>query len=295
MPANRTRFSPALDESNRASLEAEQRWADVSGGRLRYLVQGGGTPFVLLHGIVASSFSFRLIASDLSREFRVYLPDLRVAGADASLKATATRILQLLDQAGIESADVLGSSHGGAVAMELAAMAAHRVRRLILVSPANPFARGYQRVVNFYLSRPGGIFIRLAPFAPIPIWEYAIKRMCGASSILPPGIGVGYRQPLRERGMTAHIRSSLQTFITEIEALRPKLSELRNMPTLLIWGDRDPVVELESGHQLQQILGAEMVVMPGIGHLPYEENPEEFSRIVLGFLAIGSSGDRVIG
>ncbi|HEU5233298.1 MAG TPA: alpha/beta hydrolase [Terriglobales bacterium] len=294
MPANRTQSSSARDASDTASPEAEERWADVSGGKLRYLAQGTGAPLVLLHGIVASSFSFRLVSPDLSRDFRLFIPDLRVAGADASLRPTATRILQLFAREGIESADLLGSSHGGAVAMELAATAAHRIRRLILVSPANPFARGYHRVVNFYLSRPGGIFIRLAPFAPVPIWEYAIKRMCGESSILALGIGAGYRQPLRERGITGHIRSSLQTFITEVEALRPKLSELRNIPTLLIWGDHDPVVELESGHQLQQALGAKMVVMPGIGHLPYEENPEEFSRIVLKYLGIGSSGHRVI-
>jgi pimeloyl-ACP methyl ester carboxylesterase len=283
-------MSSARDASGTASLEPEERWADVSGGKLRYLTQGTGAHLVLLHGIVASSFSFRLVSPDLSRDFRLFLPDLRVAGADASLRATATRILQLLDREGIESADLLGSSHGGAVAMELAAMAAHRVRRLILVSPANPFARGYRRVVNFYLSRPGRIFIRLAPFAPIPIWDYAISRMCGETSRLPRRIGMGYRQPLRERGMTAHIRSSLKTFIAEIEALREKLSELRKIPTLLIWGDRDPVVELDSGLQLQQALGAELVVMRGIGHLPYEESPEEFSRIVLEYLR-----NRVIG
>ncbi|HKR30725.1 MAG TPA: alpha/beta hydrolase [Terriglobales bacterium] len=266
----------------------------MSGGRLRYLVQGTGAPLLLLHGIVASSFSFRLVSRELSREFRLFVPDLRVAGADASLRATATRILELLDHECIESADLLGSSHGGAVAMELTAMAPERIRRLILVSPANPFARGYHRVVNFYLSRPGGIVIRLAPFAPIPIWEYAMQRMCGRTSRLATEMALGYRQPLRERGMTTHIRSSLQTFTAEIEALREKLPDLRKIQTLLIWGDSDPVVELGSGHQLQQALGAEMAVMPGIGHLPYEESPEKFNRIVLNYLRIGPSGDRVI-
>jgi len=266
----------------------------VSGGRLRYLVQGTGAPLLLLHGIVASSFSFRLVSRELSREFRLFVPDLRVAGADASLRATATRILELLDHECIESADLLGSSHGGAVAMELTAMAPERIRRLILVSPANPFARGYHRVANFYLSWSGGIVIRLAPFAPIRIWEYAMQRMCGRTSRLATDMALGYRQPLRERGMTTHIRSSLQTFIAEIEALREKLPDLRKIQTLLIWGDSDPVVELDSGHQLQQALGAEMAVMPGIGHLPYEESPEEFSRIVLNYLRIGPSGDRVI-
>lgn len=247
-------------------------------------MQGSGVPLVLLHGIVASSFSFRLIAPELSRKFRLYLPDLRVAGADASLKATASRILQLLDHVEVDSVNLLGSSHGGAVAMELSAMAPQRVQRLILVSPANPFARGYHRIVRFYLSRPGGMFIRLAPFAPVLIWEYAMRRMCGRASRLATDIGVGYREPLRQSGMTAHIRSSLQTFISEIEALREKLPELSKIPTLLIWGDRDPVVEFDSAGQLQQALGAEMVVMPGVGHLPYEEAPQEFSRIVLKYL-----------
>jgi len=282
--------SPAFDQSKTASLEADERWAVVSGGRLRYLVQGSGPPLVLLHGIVASSFSFRLVSPELSRDFRLYLPDLRVAGADASLKATASRILELLDHTGIHRANVLGSSHGGTVAMELSAMAPNRVQRLILVSPANPFARTYQRVVKFYLSAPGAVFMRLAPFGPIPLWNYAIRRMCGEASRLVPGTGLGYRQPLRERGMTTHIRSSLRTFIDEIEALRSKLPDMRKIPTLLIWGDRDPVVELDSGRQLQQALGAEMAIMSGIGHLPYEENPEEFNRIVLEFLR-----NRVIG
>ena len=283
-------MSPTFDRLKTASLEPEERWASVCGGKLRYLVQGSGPPVILLHGIVASSFSFRLIAPQLSQEFRLYLPDLRVAEADASLRATATRILELLDQAAIESACILGSSHGGAVAIELSAMAPERIRRLILVSPANPFARNYQRVVNFYLSRPGAVFIRLAPFAPIPLWDYAMRRMCGKASRLAPDVGVGYRQPLRERGMTSHIRSSLQTFNAEIEALRPKLSSLRKIPILLVWGDCDPVVELDSGRQLQQALGAKMVVMRGIGHLPYEESPEKFSQIVLEFLK-----NRVIG
>ena len=174
--------------------------------------------------------------------------------------------------------------------MQLAASAPERVRRLILVSPANPFARAYHRIVKFHLSGPGGIFIRFAPFAPVPIWEYAIRRMCGEITRLPADIGLGYRQPLREAGMTAHIRSSLKTLVADTQALGESLRHLSKIPTLLIWGDRDPVVELDSGRQLQRALAAEMAIMPGVGHLPYEERPEEFSRIVLEFLR-----NRVIG
>jgi pimeloyl-ACP methyl ester carboxylesterase len=67
---------------------------------------------------------------------------------------------------------------------------------------------------------------------------------------------------------------------------------------VLVWGDRDPVVELESGHRLQQALAAEMEVMRGVGHLPYEENPTEFNRIVRHYLRkprTGPSDDRTMG
>jgi pimeloyl-ACP methyl ester carboxylesterase len=84
--------------------------------------------------------------------------------------------------------------------------------------------------------------------------------------------------------MIPHIVSSLKTLMADVEALRPKLAAISRIPTLLIWGDRDPVVELESGRRLQQALAAEMEVMTGVGHLPYEESPAEFNRIVLAYL-----------
>jgi pimeloyl-ACP methyl ester carboxylesterase len=90
--------------------------------------------------------------------------------------------------------------------------------------------------------------------------------------------------------MIPHIVSSLRTLTADIDALRPKLAAISRIPTLLIWGDRDPVVELESGHRLQQALAAEMEVMTGVGHLPYEEDPSEFNRIVRQYLRKSESG-----
>ena len=54
----------------------EERWASVSSGRVRYLVGGRGRPLLLLHGIAASSFSFRFNCPELMREFCVFVPDL---------------------------------------------------------------------------------------------------------------------------------------------------------------------------------------------------------------------------
>jgi len=262
----------------------EERWAPVANGRTRYLVGGTGSPLVLLHGIVASSFSFRFTFDELGRHFQLFVPDLRIVGLDGGLAATAGRLVQLLDHAGIDKADILGSSYGGAVAIELAAQAPHRLRRMILVSPANPFAENYKRVVRFYLSPLGSIFIRLAPMMPAGLWDYGIGRMCAFPRRLAAGTGTGYREPLRIMGAPQNIRSTLKTFSVEIAGLLPRLSDIAKTPSFLIWGDRDPVVELESGHRLQKALRSRMAIMAGIGHLPYEENPTDFNHIVLGLL-----------
>jgi pimeloyl-ACP methyl ester carboxylesterase len=276
----------------------EERWAAVSGCRLRYLVGGSGASLVLVHGIAASSFSFRLNCAELMRDFRLYIPDIRIPSADGSLAATALRLRDFLDHLGIRRSHILGSSHGGSVVMELAALSPERFGRMVLVSPTNPFAENYKKVVRFYLSGVGGIFVRLAPLMPGRAWDYGISRMYADRKRISAGTGIGYALPLRQRGMIPHILSSLRTLTTDIEALRPKLAAISKVPTLLVWGDRDPVVELESGHRLQQALAAEMEVMRGVGHLPYEENPTEFNRIVRHYLRkprTGPSDDRTMG
>jgi pimeloyl-ACP methyl ester carboxylesterase len=269
----------------------EERWATISGGHLRYLVGGKGRPLLLVHGIAASSFSFRFNCPELMREFRVFVPDLmsvesseRIAGMDGSLFATARRLAEFLESLGLQRASILGSSHGGSVVLRLAALAPERFERLLLVSPANPFARQYRAVVKFYLSSVGRMFIRLAPFTPGRIWDYGIGRMYANPRGMAAGTGIGYARPLREKGTTQYLLSCLETFNEDIEGLSDQLTTLAGIPTLLIWGDRDPVVEIESGYQLQKALGAEMVVMRGIGHLPYEEAPQEFNRILLDYL-----------
>lgn len=258
---------------------------------MRYLVGGTGKPLVLVHGIAASSFSFRLNWAELTRRFRVFVPDLinlqrtfPAVPLDCSLRGNALRMRDFLDDASLQKAAILGSSHGGAVSMELAGFAPERFERMILVSPANPFARRYHRILDFYLTTIGGIFVRLVRFMPGRAWSYGIGRMYGDPNRMVAGTGLGYARAMRPRGTTRQILDSLKTFADDVENLRPKLPAIAKIPTLIVWGDRDPVVEVQSGYELQKELGAELAVMHDVGHLPYEESPEEFNRIVIEWL-----------
>ena len=70
--------------------------------------------------------------------------------------------------------------------------------------------------------------------------------------------------------------------LRELEALLPKL---QGIPTLLMWGSKDPAVYVSSMEPLARYFpNAERVVFPGIGHLPYEECIEEFNRALIEFL-----------
>ena len=73
----------------------------------------------------------------------------------------------------------------------------------------------------------------------------------------------------------------------ELEAAMPRIAHI---PTLLVWGSKDRVVDPGSAERLrQQFKDVRLEVIPGAGHLPQEECPQEFCRIVADFLARLSS------
>src|SRR5207245_5106801 len=105
-----------------------------------------GRPLLLIHGLVGSARNWRQNIEELSGSATVYAIDLlnmgqsaRVPGLDATLEATADYLARWMDAVGLAEVDVAGHSHGGAIAMLLAAHHPQRVGKLILFAPANPF------------------------------------------------------------------------------------------------------------------------------------------------------------
>jgi pimeloyl-ACP methyl ester carboxylesterase len=67
--------------------------------------------------------------------------------------------------------------------------------------------------------------------------------------------------------------------------LEATLPRIRDYPTLLMWGTRDHAVDFQSAERLRRnFRDAGLVVLEGIGHLPYEEAPEDFNRALIEFL-----------
>jgi pimeloyl-ACP methyl ester carboxylesterase len=77
----------------------------------------------------------------------------------------------------------------------------------------------------------------------------------------------------------------LRTWSRDLEELRTALPRIAHIPTLLVWGGSDAAVQPSSSEPLkQQFRDCRVLMFDGVGHLPYEEVPEEFNLAVAEFL-----------
>ena len=266
--------------------DIEEGFVLVDGKKVHYHRAGNGRPLLLLHGLVGSARNWRQNISFLASHATVFAVDHfnmgeseRVPGLDASLAATADRVAACMDALGLAEADIAAHSHGGAVAMMLAARHPDRVRRLILFAPANPFCDLGRQLIRFYQTRFGVWFARLIPLAPRLLKATALSRMYGDPSRVEEGALEGYTAGLSVPGTIDHVLQIVHRWSVDMGLLREALPEVAGKPTLLIWGDRDRAVGLSSARELQRILSrASLMVIPGVGHIAFEEMPDICNR-----------------
>ena len=185
----------------------EECWMDLDGARLRYLRAGSGPALVLLHGLLGYSFSWRYTMPVLAKYATVYAPDMlgtgfsdRVPGLDCHMGASADRLLRFVQKLGIPSFDLLGTSHGGAVAMMAAAASADgasspRLKRLVLVAPVNPYSPHGKRLAPFFGSSVGAILFRLTVARTTVLYRSFLQRLYGD----PKRISKGTLEATRRR------------------------------------------------------------------------------------------------
>ena len=272
------------------TFRVENSTVMVDGMRLHYCRAGHGPALVLVHGLVGSARNWEQNIEFLARYRTVYALDLanmgeseRVAGIDPGLEASADRIAACMDAIGIAQADMAGHSHGGAVCMMLASRHPQKVRRLVLFAPANPFCELGRPLINFYQTPVGKFFARRLTRLPRMVQRVALGRMYGDPKRIHEGALEGYTDGINV-GMIEHVLGIVRMWATDMKLLRGVLNELAGLPTLLIWGDRDRAVGLQSGEVLANLLGARLLVIPGVGHLPFAETPEVCNRAVRDWL-----------
>ncbi|HVR24264.1 MAG TPA: alpha/beta hydrolase [Candidatus Polarisedimenticolia bacterium] len=275
----------------------EECWMDVEGARMRYLRAGSGRALILLHGLLGYSFSWRYAMPALAPYATVYAPDMmgagfsdRPIGIDHSMRGTAKRLLRFIAELGVTSFDLLGTSHGGAVAMVAAAECLSgntglHLRRLVLVAPVNPYSAHGRNLAPFFGTPYGAALFRVAIARMTFLYPFWHARMYGDRRRIPPGALEGYMAPLAKPGLFEHALSIVRTWTRDLRELETALPKLASIPTLLIWGSDDTAVDASSAEPLAKFFpNSKSIIFPGIGHLTYEECPEEFNQALIEFL-----------
>jgi pimeloyl-ACP methyl ester carboxylesterase len=280
-----------------ASPGTDECWMDFDGAHLRYLRAGSGRALILLHGLLGYSFSWRYTMPALAPYATVFAPDMmgagfsdRPEGIDHSVRGTARRVLQFIARLGISSFDLLGTSRGGTVAMMAAAECVSgntglHLGRLILVAPVNPYSAHGRWLAPFAGSNLGVPLFRLGMARMSFLYPYFHARLYSDRGRIPPGTLEGYTAPLAKPGLFEHALSIVRTWTEDLRELKATLPLLESIPTLLMWGSKDSAVYASSAEPLRKYFpNSKLIVFPGVGHLPYEECPEEFNRALVEFL-----------
>jgi len=248
----------------------------VDGVGIHYLEAGEGPALLLIHGLGASTFTFRRILPELARRFRVVAVDLKGFGfserpaGDYTLSAQAALVGQVMDQMGIEKASVLGHSMGGAVAMRLALACPDRIERLILASSASDLELGH-RIWG------AAVIGRLLPLAaPFTLHNRRFRELSLKSGYCDPDrctedVIEGYMQPGRVRGYLRALGNTMAHWRRD-PPLRP--ADV-TQPTLILWGAEDRWLPPSRGERLHRLIpDSRLALVGGGGHLFLEEQPE---------------------
>lgn len=270
----------------------EEAFVDVVGARVYYLHAGSGRPMLLIHGLLGSSANWRNNIIALAQHASVYAIDMvnmgrsqRVEGLDTGLRATANRIVAVMDALALTEADIVAHSYGGAVALMLAALHPRRVRRLILFAPANPYCHASDLMARIYSTPWGGFLAYMLPYLPAPIQRIALGEMYGGPDRVVDSCLQEIAAGLRNPGTLRHVLCIIRCWFAERAGLKSALRRVKRIPTLLVWGDGDCTVSLSSGKILKRRLrGSELIVLRGGGHSVFEETPEEANRIMVEWL-----------
>ena len=268
---------------------------NIHGNDVAYRRGGEGPVLLLLHGIAGSSETWVPAMRLLRRDFTVLAPDFLGHGASAkppgdySLGNYAAGLRDFLDVLEIECATVVGQSYGGGVALQFAYQFPERCERLALVD-----AGGLGREVSWFLrlvTLPGAEYVLPALFlAPVRDWGNSILSFLRDRGIRSDRATEMWRSfgsltdPANRAAFVRTMRAVIEPGGQAVSAT-DRLYLAREMPTLIVWGDRDKVIPVGHAYQAHEAMPhSRLEIVPGVGHFPHVEDPFRFVEILVDFV-----------
>ncbi|MFC0314073.1 alpha/beta fold hydrolase [Gordonia phosphorivorans] len=273
------------------------QFIDVDGRRARVKVAGddAAPPLVLVHGISSSLEDWAAVISAFAVDYRVIALDVPGFGysdpvPDAySINALADAAIGVLDALGeTRPAHWIGNSLGGAISLAASVRRPDRVTSLILISPAGfgssvtPLLRSLTipvlgKVIAAHPSRSSVTMLHRQVFAdPALVTRYRIDHAMAISA--ETDADEFSRRVAAQVASIGGVRKQWRRELLAQAAAAP-------VPTLVIWGAKDRILPADHAASVRRELPhADLVVLPGVGHMAQLEVPERFLAIAEPFL-----------
>jgi pimeloyl-ACP methyl ester carboxylesterase len=261
-----------------------------------YRCAGEGPAIVLVHGITSTSATWERVMPYLATQFTVIAPDLIGHGrsakprGDYSLGAYASGVRDLMVALGQESATFVGHSLGGGIVMQLAYQFPERCERLVLVDSG-----GLGKEVNLLLRA-----------ATLPLSEVVLP-LLASTRLLDAGRSLGRflgrfglhagtdiaelargHASLEDPGARAAFVHTLRTIVDPMGqrvSATDRLYLAENIPFLLVWGARDPIIPVEHGLAAHALVpSSRLELFEEAGHFPHLDEPQRFLDVLLEFI-----------
>jgi pimeloyl-ACP methyl ester carboxylesterase len=268
----------AREETTIVNAAPREEWIAVGETKVRTLIGGRGDPVLVLHGAGGNRGWRRWMAS-VAEHYTVYAPThpgFDVSdGAEwmESIDDLARFYLWFLDEVGLPRAHVVGHSIGGWTAAELAVMNPRAIDRLVLVAPVGLKPDHGEILDVFYHTPEELLALTVHDPSTAPEWAELFGR---------PPTPAELDVVTRNRETTARLTWKPYMFNPRLPHFLPRVTTR----TLIVWGREDRIVPVVCGEQYARHLpNARLAVLERCGHLPPIERPDDFSRLVLEFLA----------
>lgn len=272
---------------NWQEFQKMQRVTEVGERFVSYVEEGAGEPVVLIHGIPTWGYLWHKLIPVLSKQSRVFAPDLIGFGYsdksdnfDRSIARQAEMLNDWMEILGIESANIVAHDIGGGTALRLATLFPNRVKKLCLMNSVSYDSWAIEAMIQ--LGHPGAYKLASAG-TTITALRQMLKQ--GFSETPDDEILDGIFAPYTtEVGKLSLIRSAaaLNTNLTtEITHLLHKIEA----ETLILWGADDKFQLLKYGKRLaDDIPNAKLIEIENARHFVMIDQPEAVARHVSSFL-----------
>ncbi|MEA3470164.1 MAG: alpha/beta hydrolase [Thermodesulfobacteriota bacterium] len=281
-------YTPAEDReySSPYLKKINSQFVNTSRFKIHYTRSGNGPPVILVHGAASWLYSFRNNTTALSDEFTVYTLDMPGHGYTIPLLKSSSYstdmmsdvLLEFMNTMGIEKANIVGHSSGGAWALHFAYRNPEKVKKLVLIDSNG-------------LDVPVTLTFRL--------FSYPVIGELFSKFFTTEDVKKGLENAFFDKKLvTEEMIREIEVPLTFIENRKAQYLCIRNqdwkiteeempqirVPVMVIWGEDDLYLDSAMARKFKEIMpDTSVVILEKCGHSAHEEKPDEVNRLITEF------------